>query len=47
MREEETPSSADDGESMEPGEGPLDEPASKSQPHGVPTDRESAHDDER
>lgn len=48
MREEqETPTSLDDGESTEPDEGRLDEPESTSQPHGVPTDRESARDADR
>ena len=39
MREdEETPTSLEDGESIEPDEGPLDEPDQREQPHGVPKD---------
>ncbi|HZD87231.1 MAG TPA: hypothetical protein VE088_04430 [Gaiellaceae bacterium] len=36
---EREPTNLDEGESLESGEGPLDDVASKSQPHGVPTDR--------
>ena len=36
---EHEPTGLDDAESIEPDEGPLDDVASKSQPHGVPTDR--------
>jgi hypothetical protein len=36
---ESEPTSLDDGESMEPGEGPHDRDSALEQLHGVPTDR--------
>jgi len=41
-RPESEPTSLDDGQSMEPGEGPLDEPSELEQLHGVPDDRDDA-----
>jgi hypothetical protein len=37
---ESEPTSLDDGQSMEPGEGPNDRDPALEQLHGVPTDRE-------
>ena len=39
---ESEPTSLDDGESMEPGEGPHDRDPALEQLHGVPTDRDDA-----
>jgi hypothetical protein len=39
---ESKPTSLDDGESMEPGEGPQDAPGEPGQLHGVPDDRDNA-----
>jgi hypothetical protein len=41
-RPESEPTSLDDGQSMEPGEGPLDESSELEQLHGVPDDRDDA-----
>ena len=38
-RPESEPTSLDDGQSMEPGEGPHDRDPALEQLHGVPTDR--------
>ena len=40
-RPESEPTSLDDGQSMEPGEGPHDRDPALEQLHGVPIDRES------
>jgi hypothetical protein len=42
---ESEPTSLEDGQSMEPGEGPLDKHPQLEQLHGLPTDR--THDEER
>ena len=39
---ESEPTSLDDGESTERGEGPRDQPSEIEQLHGVPTDRDDA-----
>ena len=44
-RPESEPTSLEDGESTERGEGPRDQPADAERLHGVPTDRE--RDEER
>jgi hypothetical protein len=44
-RPESEPTSLEDGESTERGEGPRDQPADIEQLHGVPTDRQQ--DEER
>jgi hypothetical protein len=41
-RPESGPTSLDDGESMEPGEGPKDKDPALEQLHGVPIDRDDA-----
>ena len=39
---EHEPTSLDDGQSMEPGEGPHDKDSALEQLHGVPADRDDA-----
>ena len=41
-RPESEPTSLDDGQSMEPGEGPHDKHPALEQLHGVPTNRDDA-----
>jgi hypothetical protein len=41
-RPESEPTSLDDGQSMEPGEGPHDKPSELDQLHGVPDDRDDS-----
>jgi len=43
-RPESEPTSLDDGQSMEPGEGPKDRDPALEQLHGVPIDREQDED---
>jgi hypothetical protein len=44
-RPESEPTSLDDGQSMEPGEGPHDHDAALEQLHGVPIERRDADED--
>jgi hypothetical protein len=44
-RPESEPTSLEDGQSMEPGEGPHDKHPALEQMHGVPTDRDDAKSD--